>query len=183
MFTKWLRTSKLAAGILTMLRIYLGFGFLSAGWGKLTAAKGFSAAGFLTSSISHPVLLPDKSIAYPWYQSFLNGVALPHIGVFNVLVPYGEFLVGVGLILGVLTTTAAFFGLLMNFMYMFAGSVSSNPLFILIGAFIMAAGYNAGRFGGDYLVIPYLRKLTKRALGHDVKNNTRTPIHHFAGNQ
>ncbi|MNW21798.1 hypothetical protein D3C71_2229140 [compost metagenome] len=49
----------------------------------------------------------------------------------------------------------------MNFMFMFAGTISSNPWFILIGFIIITAGANAGRFGGDYYVLPFLRKHIK----------------------
>lgn len=35
MFTTWLRTNRWAAGILTIIRIYIGWAFLTAGWGKI----------------------------------------------------------------------------------------------------------------------------------------------------
>ena len=95
---------------------------------------------------------------YPTYVAFLKHFALPNAHLFNVLVPYGEFLVGLGLILGCLTTAAAFFGLVMNFSYVFAGTVSSNPLDILLGVIILASGFNAGRIGLDNWVIPFVRK-------------------------
>ncbi|MCD8510314.1 MAG: Crp/Fnr family transcriptional regulator, partial [Bacillus sp. (in: Bacteria)] len=68
-----------------------------------------------------------------------------------------EVLVGLGLLLGVLTTAAAFFGIMMNFAFLFAGTISSNPWMVLLTIFILAAGYNAGRIGGDRWVIPYIR--------------------------
>jgi thiosulfate dehydrogenase (quinone) large subunit len=88
----------------------------------------------------------------------------------NFLIPWGEFLVGVGLLLGCLKTAAMFFGLLMNFMFMFAGTVSTNPWMILLGVIILAAGANAGKFGADYYVLPYLRKVTK--LGANKETTT-----------
>ncbi|MGG0720588.1 Crp/Fnr family transcriptional regulator, partial [Robertmurraya massiliosenegalensis] len=45
MFGKLLRENNIVAGILTVVRIYLGWAWMSAGWGKLTG--GFDAAGFL----------------------------------------------------------------------------------------------------------------------------------------
>lgn len=167
MFTTWLRNNNWAACILTILRVYLGWEFLTAGWEKLTGPKAFSAAGFLTHSISNPVVGPTKAVVYPTFNAFLKDFALPHVGLFNFLVPWGEFLVGLGLILGTLTTAAIFFGMLMNFMYMFAGTVSSNPMDILIGIFIIVAGFNAGRFGGDYWVIPVIRKFTAKLLAKE----------------
>ncbi len=75
------------------------------------------------------------------------------------MVAWGEVLVGLGLILGVFTSAAAFFGVMMNFSFMFAGTVSTNPWMILISMFILAAGANAGRFGGDRFVLPYVKQL------------------------
>ncbi|MBU9710206.1 Crp/Fnr family transcriptional regulator, partial [Bacillus tamaricis] len=60
--------------------------------------------------------------------------------------------------LGVLTTAAAFFGIMMNFAFMFAGTISSNPWMVLLTVFILAAGYNAGRIGGDHWVMPYIKE-------------------------
>ncbi|MCL6443310.1 MAG: DoxX family protein [Alicyclobacillus sp.] len=167
-FTNWLRTNKTAAVLLTILRVYLGWGFLRAGWEKITATDGFSAIGYLKFSAANPVVGPTKHILYPWFNAFISDFAIPHVGLFNVLVPWGEFLVGVGLILGTLTTAAVFFGMLMNFVYMFAGTVSENPMDILMGMFIIVAGFNAGRFGGDYWVIPWLRRVIAGLIKKDV---------------
>ncbi len=154
---KWLRENTVAAGILALLRLYLGFEWMIAGFEKISGGK-FDASGFLKGAIANPVKGPDGSIVYGNYVGFLKSFALPNSGIFNVLVPWGEFFVGLGLILGALTTAAMFFGLVMNFSYLMAGTVSSNPWDILIGIFIVFAGYNAGKFGLDRWVIPYIRK-------------------------
>ncbi|USG66157.1 DoxX family membrane protein [Brevibacillus ruminantium] len=152
----WLRTNVYASGILALIRIYLGYEWLTAGWHKLTS--GFDASKYLENAVNKPVLESGtESLMYPNFVAFVKSFALPYVEVFNFLIPLGEFLVGLGLLLGVLTTAAAFCGLLMNFMFMFAGTVSSNPWMILLGFFVAAAGYNAGRFGGDYWVIPWIR--------------------------
>jgi thiosulfate dehydrogenase [quinone] large subunit len=52
-----------------------------------------------------------------------------------------------------------FFGLLMNFSYLMAGTISSNPIDILLGGIILFAGFNAGKFGLDRWVIPFMRDL------------------------
>ncbi|SHR54055.1 DoxX [Mycobacteroides abscessus subsp. abscessus] len=156
MFNQLLRENKIVASLLTVLRVYLGFAWMTAGWGKITGG-GFDAAGFLKGAIANPVAGPD-GVVYGWYVSFLEGVALPNIELFNFLVPWGEFLVGLGLILGCFTTAAAFFGILMNFAFVLAGTVSHNPTDILMGVILIVAGYNAGRFGLDYYVLPIIRK-------------------------
>lgn len=156
MFNQFLRENKVQ--LLTVIRVYLGYAWLTAGLHKITG--GFDASGFLKGATANPVKGPDGSIVYSTYVSFLEHFALPNAHIFKVLVPWGESLVGLGLILGCLTTTAMFFALVMNFSYLMAGTVSSNPLDILLGVFIIAAGFNAGRIGLDRWVIPFVRKLT-----------------------
>jgi thiosulfate dehydrogenase (quinone) large subunit len=157
---KWIRENKYATILLTLIRLYVGWSWLTSGWGKLTAVKSFDASGFINGAIAKPVRdSATNELIYPNYVAFLKHFALPNIHMFNLIVPLGEFLVGVGLILGCLTTAAAFFGQLMNFMYMFAGSVSHNPWMALLGFLILAAGANAGKFGFDYVTLSRLRKL------------------------
>ena len=55
-------------------------------------------------------------------------------------------------------TAAAFFGMLLNFLFLFAGTVSTNPWLLLLGMIVFIAGANAGRFGLDYYLMPLLRK-------------------------
>ena len=157
MINKWWRNNNIAAAIMTLLRIYLGYNFMIAGWGKITGGQ-FDASGFLNNAIQNPVKGPDGSSVFSLYNSFLENVALPNVEVFNIIVPWGEFLVGIGLILGCLTSAAAFFGVIMNFSFLMAGAISHNPTDILIGLLILFAGTNAGKFGLDYFVLPYLRK-------------------------
>lgn len=151
MFMNFLRNNRIAAGILVFLRVYLGWAWLTAGWGKVTG--GFDASGYLQGVVGSEEVLAT----YPWYHSFIEGFALPNADLFSFMVAWGEVLVGLGLILGIFTTAAAFFGITMNFAFLFAGTISTNPLLVLITIFILAAGANAGRFGGDRWVIPYLR--------------------------
>jgi thiosulfate dehydrogenase (quinone) large subunit len=157
MFADWLRGNKAAAGLLTVLRLWLGYNWMVAGWHKMTG-EGFDASGYLKNAIANPVKGPDGNMVYGWYVSFLENFALPNIELFNFIVPVGEFLVGLGLILGCLTTAAMFFGLVMNFSFFLAGTVSHNPTDIFFGFIILIAGYNAGRYGLDHWVIPYIRK-------------------------
>ena len=171
MFNKYLRENKISSIILTVLRLYLGYEWLTAGFHKLTG--GFDASGFLKGTIANPVKGPEGDVLYGWYVSFLQHFALPNAHIFNTIIPLGEFLVGLGLILGCLTTAAAFFALVMNFSYLFAGTVSSNPLDILLGVIIVAAGFNAGRIGLDRWVIPFVRKFA-------AKENHTAPVKHSA---
>lgn len=160
----WLRTNLYASMGLALIRIYLGWEWLSSGWHKLT--DGFDAGKYLANAVNKPVLATGTDqLLYPTYVQFLKSVALPFVDVINVLIPWGEVLVGLGLLLGVFTTAAVFFGMMMNFMFMFAGTVSSNPWMILLSFFVIAAGWNAGRLGGDYWVVPWLRNMIGKRRG------------------
>jgi thiosulfate dehydrogenase [quinone] large subunit len=157
----WLRHNIVASILLTIARIWLGFQWLMDGWGKLTTAGGFSAQGLIQGAINKPIMTPDgKSQTYPWYTEMLkmttdNG---NHTELFNFMVSWGEFLVGLGLLVGAFTIAAAFFGLLMNYAFMLAGVVSISPVFILIEFLILMAGFNAGKIGLDRWITPWLRQ-------------------------
>ena len=53
----------------------------------------------------------------------------------------------------------------MNFSFLLAGTVSHNPTDIIMGVLIMVAGYNAGVFGLDRYVVPFIKK----KFGKEVK--------------
>ncbi|MFX3616615.1 MAG: DoxX family protein [Sporolactobacillus sp.] len=161
----WLRTSKTSSFILLVLRLWLGWQWVQDGFEKVFGAKPFDASGFMKGTVAHPVTGPTGKVLYGPYNAFIQHIALPGSGFFSFLVKWGELLVGIGLILGTLTTAAVFFALLMNYMYLFAGTVSSNPLYLLIGGIILFAGFNAGKWGGDYWIIPWLRQTFRGWFG------------------
>ena len=65
--------------------------------------------------------------------------------------------VGIGLIIGLLTGFAAFFGALMNMSFLLAGSASSNPVMFTLAIGIMLAWKVAGYYGVDRYLLPYAR--------------------------
>ncbi|MBD8067779.1 DoxX family protein [Bacillus sp. PS06] len=155
MFVKFLRESKVAAGILLVIRLYLGYKWLTSGWGKVTGGT-FDAGGFLHGAIANST--GENPTVHAWWASFLEGVAIPNAGLFTYLVMWGEVLVGIALILGIFTTFAALMGIIMNFAFLFSGTLSVNPQMVLLTIFVLVGGYNAGRFGLDRFVMPYLNK-------------------------
>ncbi|OOC58814.1 DoxX family protein [Paenibacillus ihbetae] len=175
MFNNWLRTNKVAMWLLTFIRVYIGYEWMVAGWGKLTG--GFEATGFLQGAIAKAT--GDHPAVQGWWAAFLEHAALPGVKIFNVMVPLGEFLVGLGLILGTFTTFAALMGIVMNAAFLFSGTVSTNAQMLLLQIFILVAAANAGKIGLDRWVIPYLRSLwnrwTHRTPHHD-GGTTPTPL-------
>lgn len=158
MIVNWLRNNAYASVLLLLARLYIGWQWLTAGWGKLTSAEGFQTAKFLQNAVANPVTSHNEVI-YPNFTAFLESFALPNAQLFNFLIPLGEFLVGLGLILGCLTTAAGFFGVVMNFAFLLAGTVSTNPWMILFGIFLLVGSRNAGMIGLDRYLFPFYDRL------------------------
>ena len=159
---KFLRENIYMSFALLVLRLYLGYEWLTAGWGKITG-EGFSPAGFVKKAVENPVISHDE-IVYPTYTAFLKNFVQPNMGLFDFLIPWGEFFIGLGLILGTLTTAAMFFGVFMNFMFMFAGTVSSNPWMILLGFIVLVGGANSGKWGLDRWILPYFKQFFNNTI-------------------
>ena len=148
------------AWIWLILRLYLGWEWLSAGWGKLNnpAWTGSKAGAALTGFVNGA--LQKTGGEHPdvqgWYAWFLNNLVLPYPAFWSYLVTAGEILVGVALILGIFTGIAAFFGSFMNMSYLLAGAVSVNPILFVIALFLVLAWKTAGWWGLDRWVLPAL---------------------------
>jgi thiosulfate dehydrogenase (quinone) large subunit len=143
-----------------VLRLYVGYQWLTAGWGKLTGDKAFSAAGMLKGAIAKavPATPGAKPVVQAWWANFLEGFALPNVELFNFMVMWGEILVGLALIVGFATIFAAVMGAIMNFAFLMSGTVSTNPnLFALQFIIVAAGGAYAGYLGVDYWFRPWFR--------------------------
>ncbi|WP_211748096.1 DoxX family protein [Paenibacillus sp. Marseille-Q4541] len=171
MFTTWIRENKVAMWLLTVLRIYIGYDWMTHGWAKLTGG-GFDASGFIGGAIANST--GEAATVQGWWGTFLETFALPNVGLFNFLVPLGEFLVGLGLILGCFTTFAVLMGIVMNFAFLFSGTVSTNAQLILLQMFILVAGFNAGKIGLDHWVVPYIRSMFGKFRGKDKAMHIKT---------
>lgn len=153
---KFLFADKRMAPIWLLLRLYVGWQWLSAGWEKLTgdgwvgrdAGKGM--AGLITGA------LKQTTSVQPYYAWFLQHVVQPHLPAFSYAVAIGETLVGLGLIVGLFTGIAAFFGGLMNANYLLAGTISVNPPLFILATGLVLAWKVAGLIGLDAYVLPKL---------------------------
>lgn len=154
MILDFIRNNRIVAGILTVLRIYIGYTWFMGGLGKVTGGS-FDASGFIQGAIAQAG--GDHPAVQGWWAAFLESVALPNAGMFSFLVMWGEVLVGLALILGIFTNFAALMGVTMNFAFLFSGTVSTNAQMVLITVFLIVAGFNAGRYGLDRWVVPFLR--------------------------
>lgn len=163
--SRFLFTDTRSAPLWLILRIYLGYEWLMAGWAKLhnpawigdqtgTAITGFLKGALQKVSGDHP----DVSL---WYAYFIEHVALEHTTLFSYLVVYGEILVGLALIIGVCVGVSAFFGAFMNYNFLLAGSVSVNPIMLLIAILLILSWRVAGWLGADQFILPHILRLCK----------------------
>jgi len=148
------------AWVWLILRLYLGWEWLHAGWGKLTnpawtgSKAGTAITGFANGALSKTG--GDHPDVQAWYAWFLNHVVLPYPVFWSYLITAGEVLVGLALILGIFTGLAAFFGSFMNINYLLAGAVSTNPILFAIATLLVLAWKTAGWWGLDRWVLPEL---------------------------
>src|SRR5690606_23931087 len=158
--SKFLFASKWMAPVWTVVRVYLGWLWLSAGWGKVTnpawvgSSAGTAIRGYLQGALGRAQ--GDAPTVTAWYGWMIEHIFLPIAPLMSYLVAFGELLVGVALILGFLTGAAAFFGGLMNVAFMFAGTLSSNPLMFILATWLVLAWRVAGYYGLDRWVLPLL---------------------------
>lgn len=146
------KAHSLSAWFVLALRLMMGYAFLYSGWTKLTAAEPFSANGYLTNAV--PAASPLAGTfawmgSTPWVAEFLS-----------VAVPWGELLIGLALLVGLLTRLAAFWGAFMMLMFYFSnwdvghGLINGDFAYMLV--FLAVAAFGAGRILGlDALVEDY----------------------------
>lgn len=148
------------APVWLLLRVYLGVLWLLAGWGKVTEGgwvgegAGGAVQGFAQGAMAQTT--GEHAQVTQWYASFLESVVIPNATLFSYLVVFGEIAVGLGLIFGLFTGIAAFFGGFMNASFLFAGTAGANPLMFVLAILIMMAWRVAGYWGLDRWALPYL---------------------------
>lgn len=141
------------AVIWTILRVWLGIQWIEAGFHKITG--GFDANGFLQGAIARAG--GDNPAVQGWYATFLKGFAVPNVELFNTLIPWGEFLVGLGLILGAATIPALLAGAFMNLNFLMAGTISTNPILLTAAIILLFIGTGAYYYGADRFAIPFIK--------------------------
>jgi len=144
----------------TVLRIYVGWQWLSSGLEKTFGEQssmwigekaGGAVNGFLAGA------LQKTGGAHPdvqwWYAYFIQHVAMPNAKLFSYMIAWGEVLVGIALIAGLLTTIALLAGVLMNLNYLLAGTVSINPVLLALEAILLWVGSAAYEWGIDRIYL------------------------------
>lgn len=159
------RESRLMQVIWTVIRVYVGWEWFSNGidkvFGSSSAAwvgpnAGTAITGFLNTALQktggqHPDV-------QGWYASFIQNIALPNASFFGYVVAWGELLVGLGLILGLLTSLALLAAIVMNMSYLLAGAVSTNPIMLFWEGLLLWGGAAVYYWGIDRVFLPRWKK-------------------------
>jgi thiosulfate dehydrogenase [quinone] large subunit len=158
-FARFLFGNTRMAWLWLIVRLYLGWDWLSAGWDKLTPAwldGGTALKGFWERAVTMPAE-GRPPIAFDWYRNFIMYL-LDNEGYtwFAKLIVFGEILIGVGLILGAFVGIAAFFGALLNWNFIMAGAASTNAVLFTLAILLMLAWKVAGYIGLDFYLLRWL---------------------------
>ena len=136
---------------LAFLRIALGVFFFKAGWEKLTS--GFISKNMLLTIFNDWV----QHVPNAWYKNFLLDYAIPHSTLFSYLVTYGEIMVGIALIFGIMIRGTALVAMFMNLNYELASGwrpgagALINKIFLVCEMVVLLSA--AGRsFGIDRIL-------------------------------
>ena len=141
------------------VRFFVGREWVAAGEHKLRddawMKGGTALKGYWERATTVPEGRPTSPAGtYDWFNDFLKYM-LDHEWYtwFAKVIAIGEFLVGIGLIVGALVGIAAFFGTLMNFNFQLAGSASTNPVLFGLGVFLVLGWKVAGYWGLDRVLL------------------------------
>src|SRR5215207_10648478 len=101
---RWLTSHPLAGLLWLPLRLYLGWQWLEAGLHKIEnpawVQTGDALKGFWTNAVAIPET-GRPAITFDWYRTFLQSMLDAQAYTwFAKLVAYGEFLIGIALIVG-----------------------------------------------------------------------------------
>jgi len=143
-FTAEGRLHTLSVWFILGLRLMMGVAFFQSGFDKVVSGS-FSASGYLQNAPpANGSPVADLFVAMgetPWFVDFVN-----------VAVPWGEVLIGLGLLLGAMTRLAAFWGAFMMLLFYLGnwsvdhGYINGDFAYMLV--FLSVAAFGAGRILG-----------------------------------
>jgi thiosulfate dehydrogenase (quinone) large subunit len=178
----WFYRSKTASVLWLAARLWLGYGWLSAGYQKLWGSEkavfwnggGAGVKGFATAGVAGSAAGKGAGASYGWWAAFLHDFVLPNASWIAKVVTVSELVIGLLLILGLFTGAAALAGLTLNLVYMFTGSAGVNPAYAIVSVFLILAWRNAGYLGLDGFALPMARERLHR--GRSVTGLTAPPL-------
>jgi len=153
---EFLMQSKVMAIGWTAMRVWLGIMWIQTGVAKLWGAEnpaflhnnGAGVAGFAAHGVP----------AYSWWGSFLHSFVVPNSGWIGILVAVAEFVIGVGLVLGLFTRAAALGSLALLFTYVMSGTASVCAFYALFAVVIFATWRTSTWLGVDGIISGYRQR-------------------------
>lgn len=138
------------------LRLYLGYMWFEAGWHKFVDPKWMGSGEALLEYWKRGLkMTPKPVIVFDWYRGFIEYLISAEAHTwFSKIIIFGELAIAIGLILGAFVGVAAFFGGLMNWSFIMAGSASTNGMLFAIATWLVLAWRNAGWIGLDRWLLP-----------------------------
>jgi thiosulfate dehydrogenase (quinone) large subunit len=158
------------AWVWLLVRLWLGYQWLEAASHKITnldwIGSGAAIRAYWERAVAVNAATGTDLVTYDWYQAFLNLLLATNSEIwFGKLVAIGELAIGLGLIVGAFVGVAAFFGGLMSWSFLMAGTVSTNPMMFAVTGVLILAWKTAGYYALDRYILPLLSTLWQRRGG------------------
>lgn len=162
------------ASILWLLvRVWLGWQWIDAAAHKIGVPAWTETGDALRGYWEGAIVIPETGnppISFDWYRSFIQFLLeVEAYTWFAKLIAYGELFVGIALIVGAFVGIAAFFGGLMNWNFMMAGSAGSNPLLFVAAIGLILAWKIAGYIGFDFYLLSWIGTPWNRKVIRDTR--------------
>jgi thiosulfate dehydrogenase [quinone] large subunit len=146
------------AWLWTVLRLYVGWQLLSAGWAKFANPAWVETGEALKAFWAESLAMPTRGthlVICPWYKTgiafMLNG---GHYVWFSRLIISAEIAVGLALIVGAFTGIAALLAAFMSWNLLMSGCTGVNALILPLALALALAWKIAGHQGLDRLLLP-----------------------------
>jgi thiosulfate dehydrogenase [quinone] large subunit len=152
----WLRQSKIASVAWLAVRVWIGIMWFQAGWSKVFGAEnpsflhnnGAGVAGFAGHGVA----------AYSWWGSLMHSFVVPNASWIAVMVAFGELAIGLGLIVGFLTRTAAVASLFLLLTYIMSGTAGVTGFYALCALIVLATWRTSTWIGLDGLLAGFRQR-------------------------
>jgi thiosulfate dehydrogenase (quinone) large subunit len=129
--------SRHPAALLLPLRLFIGIGWIRAGLEKVIDPFWLDGTALVVFLRAH---LEQGAVVFPFYESLISGVFIPHALLLTYVIIVGQMLAGVSILTGVGIELALLGGMFMNLNFLFAGAVNPSVFYIVIQLVLLLYG-------------------------------------------